>query len=240
MRKILITVDVERDCPPMLKSLRGMEHGLPGLLNLFRKKGVKATFFVTAELAEEFSDLIERIVDEGHEIGCHGYAHERFDRLGRSEVIKVVSKATEILRAFYDDIVSFRAPNLKFPVEYLSILEASGYLIDSSTAVYKPPFRGGNIIVGGILRVPVSVTSSFLGLPLRIVLPVISRIEEPVLFVHPWEFVDMREEKVRIDCRLGTGKAALENLGNIIDFFNNNRYKFVTLRDMLNRISDMR
>jgi peptidoglycan/xylan/chitin deacetylase (PgdA/CDA1 family) len=69
MRNITITVDVEEDCPPMLTSTRGMEEGLPKLLDLFKKEGVKATFFVTGTMAEQYPDLIYRIPREGHELG---------------------------------------------------------------------------------------------------------------------------------------------------------------------------
>ena len=55
MKNITITIDVEEDCPPMLTSTRGMEEGLPKLLDLFKKEGIKATFFVTGMMAEAVS-----------------------------------------------------------------------------------------------------------------------------------------------------------------------------------------
>ena len=57
MKNITITIDVEEDCPPMLTSTRGMEEGLPKLLDLFKKEGVKATFFATGMMAEQYTDL---------------------------------------------------------------------------------------------------------------------------------------------------------------------------------------
>jgi len=60
MKNITITVDVEEDCPPMLTSTRGMEEGMPKLLQLFKKEGIKATFFVTGMMAERYPDLIRR------------------------------------------------------------------------------------------------------------------------------------------------------------------------------------
>ena len=82
MKKIAITIDVEQDCPPFLETMRGIEEGLPRLMELFRNKNIKATFFTTGRIAERYPEAIAQIPENGHELGCHGYAHERFDRLG--------------------------------------------------------------------------------------------------------------------------------------------------------------
>lgn len=47
----------------------------PLILDILQAHGVHATFFVLGERAEKCPDLLHRIVDEGHEIGLHGYAH---------------------------------------------------------------------------------------------------------------------------------------------------------------------
>ncbi len=46
------------------------------LLNLFKKYKLKTTFFIPGHSIESFPDQVKRIVDEGHEIGAHGYLHE--------------------------------------------------------------------------------------------------------------------------------------------------------------------
>ncbi len=232
MRRVSLTVDVEQDCPPLLNTMRGVEEGLPELLRLFGEEGVKATFFVTGRVAEHHPREVGRIVEQGHELGCHGYDHERYDRIGAVEAQRAVVRATDILRGFGSEVVSFRAPNLKLPPAFLGVLEEQGYRVDSSIASYRPPFPRGVVVAGRILRVPASLTSSLLRLPLRVVLPIMCRIREPVLFVHPWEFVDMRAEKVRIDCRFNTGEGALRNLKGIIRHFKLRGYRFVTVREM--------
>jgi peptidoglycan/xylan/chitin deacetylase (PgdA/CDA1 family) len=232
MQRVSITVDVEQDCPPLLESMRGVEEGLPRLLELFKEERIRATFFATGVVAECYPESIEMIVEQGHELGCHGYAHERYDHLSLLQAEKAIGRATEILRRFDDNLVSFRAPNLKFPARFLRLLEAEGYLADSSIARYKPPFSRGIVIVGKIVRVPASVTSSLLRLPLRLVLPLLFSIKDPVLFVHPWEFVDMRGERVRFDCKFNTGSGALRNLRQLIRHFKSRGYMFVTIGDM--------
>jgi len=52
------------------------EVGTIRLLNLFRKYNLKTSFFIPGHSIETFPDQVKRIVDEGHEIGAHGYLHE--------------------------------------------------------------------------------------------------------------------------------------------------------------------
>ena len=44
--------------------------------NLFKKYDLKTSFFIPGHSIETFPDQVKRIVDEGHEIGAHGYLHE--------------------------------------------------------------------------------------------------------------------------------------------------------------------
>ncbi|GAA3404680.1 polysaccharide deacetylase family protein [Paenibacillus hodogayensis] len=48
----------------------------PVLLDLLRRHGAKATFFVLGSKAERYPDLIERIHRDGHQIGIHNYSHK--------------------------------------------------------------------------------------------------------------------------------------------------------------------
>ena len=179
MKNITITVDVEEDCPPMLTSTRGMEEGLPKLLDLFKNEGIKATFFVTGMMAEQYPNLIYRIPGEGHELGCHGYTHARFDRMEEEEARIALKQAGKVLRQFEKRLVSFRAPNLQFPKDYLKLLEEEGFLYDSSIAAYKPPFPRSRV-EGKIIRIPATITSSFIRLPPALFLPLLKHAKAPV------------------------------------------------------------
>ncbi len=46
------------------------------LLDLFDETESRATFFALGWIAERNPKLLREIVDRGHEIACHGYAHE--------------------------------------------------------------------------------------------------------------------------------------------------------------------
>jgi len=52
------------------------EIGVPRLLDLFKKYNIKATWFTPGHSIETFPEQVKRIIDEGHEIGVHGYSHE--------------------------------------------------------------------------------------------------------------------------------------------------------------------
>ena len=47
----------------------------PLILDLLKKEGIKATFFVLGSRVEFYPDLVKREYDEGHYIANHGYSH---------------------------------------------------------------------------------------------------------------------------------------------------------------------
>src|SRR6185503_20615128 len=94
------------------------------------------TFFATGDIARRFPSVIETVVAGGHELGCHGLTHTRFSRMDRATARHEIETSSAILREFAP-VTSFRAPNLDFPLEYLSLLEDSGFCLDSSAAKYK-------------------------------------------------------------------------------------------------------
>jgi hypothetical protein len=58
-------------------------------------------------------------------------------------------------------------------------------------------------------------------------------LDEPlVLFVHPWEFVDLRKEKIRWDCRFRTGDTALACVADVLAGMKNRGAQFSTMRTL--------
>jgi hypothetical protein len=53
-----------------------------------------------------------------------------------------------------------------------------------------------------------------------------------VLFVHPWEFVDLRREKLRFDCRFRTGDVAIDCVGDVLRGMKQRGARFSTMRDL--------
>jgi peptidoglycan/xylan/chitin deacetylase (PgdA/CDA1 family) len=73
------------------------EVGVPRLLNLFRKFGIKTTWFVPGHSAETFTKQMKQVVEEGHEIGLHGYSHENPIAMTPGQEEKILLKTIEIL-----------------------------------------------------------------------------------------------------------------------------------------------
>jgi peptidoglycan/xylan/chitin deacetylase (PgdA/CDA1 family) len=231
---VCFTVDVEPDCPPYLMGFRGIEEGMPPLLAMLAEERVPATFFTTGEVAQRYPEVVRAIVSDGHELACHGMTHRAFTSMTHEEARGEIEDSAKILRR-HAPVTSFRAPYLRFPDRYVALLEASGFGIDSSGARYKiqrSEVRGARC-EGQVKRIPASVTSSVLRLPRLIRETYLRALASPVvLFVHPWEFVDLRRERLRIDCRFRTGDVALRCVRNVIQSFAARGATFRTMRDL--------
>jgi len=223
---------MEQDCPPYLTTYRGIDEGSPRLLDLLGREKISATFFSTGDVAERFPSTISRIVAQGHELGCHGHTHRRFDRMGLNEAREEITQASQALRRFYS-VTSFRAPNLQFPGDYLPLLEQEGYKIDSSEGKHKLPYYVRRKVATSLKRIPVSTTSSVLRLPDPLRRAIFSRLKSPVvLFVHPWEFVDLTKTRLRRDCRFKTGETALQCLQETVAYFRGRGARFRKMEEL--------
>ena len=235
---VCFTVDFEPDCPPWLTStFRGVEEATAPLLALLAGEGVPATVFSTGVVAERYPDAVRAIVDAGHELGSHGHTHRRFDAMAPAEARDEIETAAAILRRSAR-VTSFRAPNLALPNAHLPLLAAAGFTLDSSQGRYKPDYRRARRIADGatpppLRRIPASVTSSVLRLPRWLREPWLDALRGPVvLFVHPWEFVDLRHAPIRWDCRVNTGPLALARVGEVLRRFRARGARFRTMRDV--------
>jgi peptidoglycan/xylan/chitin deacetylase (PgdA/CDA1 family) len=224
-----------------MTSYRGVDEGLPLLLGLLGRERIPATFFTTGDVARRRPDLLRELVDQGHELACHGDTHRRFDAMNWDTAEQEICAATSELRKFYP-VSSFRAPNLSFPETYVAILEKYGYRLDSSRAHYKLARWTRPIRPSSLVRAGASVTSSALRLPLWMRRLIFGGLKSPaVLFVHPWEFVDFTRSRLRLDCRFRTGPAALRCLKENLGYFRRRGDQFVRMCELsspANRQSD--
>ncbi len=229
---VCLTIDFEQDCPPYLNGWRGASEGMPRLLDLLAREGVPATVFSTGEAAERFAGVVERAVAEGHELGNHGHTHATFPELSEDRAEWEIATSAAVLRSF-GPVTSFRAPNLRFPARYLPLLERHGFTVDSSQGRYKPREWGRPRAATSLRRLPASMTSSFLRAPRVLRDPILDALKSPVvLFVHPWEFVDLTRENLRWDCRFRTGDPALECVREVIRFYRDRDARFVRMREL--------
>ena len=231
---VAFTVDVEPDCPPYLSGFRGIEQGMPRLLDMLKEEGVPSTFFTTGEVAARYPAAVERIVADGHELASHGMTHRAFTSLDSREARREIEESATILRQSAP-VTSFRAPYLRFPSPYLAMLEDAGFTLDSSQARYKAAYYRdrGDGSTTGLKRIPASVTSSVLRLPRVVRTPYLAALNSPVvLFVHPWEFVDLRREQLRIDCRVRTGEVALDCVRTVLRGYRARGARFARMAEL--------
>ena len=73
------------------------EVGTIRLLNLFRKYNLRTSFFIPGHSIETFPDQVKRIVEEGHEVGAHGYLHENPIAMTPTQEEAVLLKSIELI-----------------------------------------------------------------------------------------------------------------------------------------------
>lgn len=176
-----VTVDVEEDYGGWnLVSYSGVKDGIPKLLGLFKKLGIKATFFVNGNVFRKFPQIIMRLLEENHEIALHGphfslkggpilyrkfYAKKRLAK-DVQDFANLVGHTPEGFRSafFIIDIETLKTlGNLKFKYDSSvipSIRPGRYNLIKAPRCPYHPssddPSRVGNL---RLLEIPVSVIS---------------------------------------------------------------------------------
>ncbi len=119
--------------PPIFQAPEATQQVLD-LLDTFQ---VKATFFIVGEVAERHPDLVRKIVQKKHEIGCHGFSHHPLWKLDedlfRQEMRRFHSVMEDILGKVH--IKGFRAPcfSLDHRTKWaLRVLVDFGYQYDAS------------------------------------------------------------------------------------------------------------
>lgn len=142
------------------------------ILALFDEHGVKATFFVLGWIAERHPRLVQRFVEEGHELASHGYQHVRATQQGPKEFYADVAKTKTILEDTGGCRVNgYRAASYSIGAKNLwalGELERAGYTYSSSIYpimhdLYGMPeaprfaFRPNG--EGGILEIPVTTVT---------------------------------------------------------------------------------
>ena len=142
-RLCLITNDVETTSilNHRLRDKTGeyvLNQGMPRLLDLYDKYGVKATFFYTGHIAKLYPEVVKMAYQRGHEVGSHGLTHEvslAFDVLSPEEQLSHLKQSKQILEDIIgDEVVSFRAPAARVDKGFPNILHEAGFKIDSSVS----------------------------------------------------------------------------------------------------------
>ena len=136
----------------------GLRIGVPAFLDLFANLGVRSTWFVEGWNALHHRDVLERISSAGHEIGLHGWLHERWaEDLDNRSRQQLLWDGTAALRTIGMACRSFRAPGGYRGDRTLETLAELGYLIDSSIddGAGAPGSKiATSTLPGGIVSIP--------------------------------------------------------------------------------------
>ena len=135
----------------------GNRQGIPRILEMLKRYRVNASFFVPAVTALLYPDEQRRVAAEGHEIGIHGWIHERNSELPLEAERDLQMRSADVLEKVAGvRPVGIRTPSWDFSPNTLAITREMGLLYDSSLMAdvdcYELLMDGGN---SGVVELPV-------------------------------------------------------------------------------------
>jgi peptidoglycan/xylan/chitin deacetylase (PgdA/CDA1 family) len=135
----------------------GNRQGVPRVLEVLRSHDVKASFFVPAVTALLYPDEQRRVVAAGHEIGIHGWIHERNSVLPLEAERDLQMRSADVLeRVAGVRPVGIRTPSWDFSPHTLMITREMELIYDSSLMAdvdcYELLMNGEN---SGVVELPV-------------------------------------------------------------------------------------
>lgn len=195
--------------------------GLKFIANLLERHGARGTFFTLGEVAQQVPETIADLTKRGHEIASHGYSksHPDLRERSRGTVREELDKSKRAIENVTDEPVEgFRAPAFAINDEVLEVVHDVGYTYDSSVVpgrhipgfygtpnAPQNPFHSDRwFSTPGVFEFP-TATAPYFRLPIsgawmrllgrRYVLWGVrnhmKRHSVTVLYVHPWELVDV-------------------------------------------------
>ena len=226
--------DVPREHGVPYSLEEGMKVSMEGttlILDILQKYSIKGTFFCTGNFADHAPQIIQRIVDEGHEVACHGVDHwqpKETDPIHSKQIVERVSGQR---------IVGYRQPRM-FPVKDDVLLQA-GFKYDSSLNPTCIPGRYWHLTEprtwfkrGALIEIPASVTPWF-RFPLfwlalhnlpqwiyqRLVFRTLNHDGYFLTYFHPWEFYPLYkhpEFRLPFIVKRNSGEKMAERLEKVI------------------------
>lgn len=238
--------DVPREHGVDFSLEQGMQvsrEGTNRILDVLRQNDVKATFFCTGNFARLAPDMIRRIMEEGHEVACHGVDHWHPKEGDVAESKKIVERIAG--RTVY----GYRQPRM-FSVSDEDIRKA-GYRYNSSL---NPAFIPGRymhltaprtpFMKEGVLQIPASVTP-WIRFPLfwlslhnlpewlyhLLVRCTLGHDGQFVTYFHPWEFYDLKEHpefRMPFIIRNHSGRQMMQRLDRLVKMLKERGHHFIT------------
>lgn len=108
----------------------GYENGYTEkILDVLKEENVKACFFVVGNYLETSSDLVKRMIEDGHTVANHSFNHKDMTKLREEELLNELN----LLENKYEEVTGeemkkiYRPPQGKFTKENLNILNKNGF-----------------------------------------------------------------------------------------------------------------
>lgn len=121
-----------------------LREGMPLLLDIYAREGIRATFFFTGYIAGLHPEVVRMVVGDGHEVGSHGKSHlpeNGFDVMSYEKQKAHLEYTKKLLEDISgQEVVCFRAPALRVGEQTARALVETGHRIDSSVASQRFDF----------------------------------------------------------------------------------------------------
>lgn len=129
----------------------GPRQGLWRILDMIEGEGLRGSFYVPGVVAETYPAILPELVRRGHEIGLHGYYHERADQASDAQTLAWIDRSAALFEAQTGRRPrGYRSPSWELSVAMPGHLKDRGLAYDSSLMGFDHPYT-----IDGLPEVPV-------------------------------------------------------------------------------------
>jgi len=117
-------------------------NGIDKIIDWLRKNEIFATFFVVGEILELKPEILDKIIENGHEVAFHTMHHKRLDNTTKDDFVEQVEKFSKMTSK---KSRGFRAPTFSLSQKtgwVIDTLNENNYLYDSSIVPAKTRLYG--------------------------------------------------------------------------------------------------
>ena len=120
----------------------GSRAGLPRILKMLDRHAIPASFYIPGVSALLHPDDVRRIAAAGHEVGLHGWIHERNSNLAAADERDLTHRAADVLHKLAGrPPAGLRTASWDFSDATLKIVRDMGLLYDSSLMGDDEPYE---------------------------------------------------------------------------------------------------
>ena len=120
----------------------GPKTGMPRILELLDRYGIKTCIFIPGWIVERYPALCEEILEHGHEVGHHGYLHEKpFFMKSREEEEALLVRSLEIFKKVLGVVpLGSRTPSADPSRHTMELLARHGFVYHSNALDTDLPY----------------------------------------------------------------------------------------------------